>query len=193
LSIRSSLKISALSVIAVCALSLPAYCQSFSVDTAVTQTAGQYSYAFTLNYDQTGATQSLTDNVWDWTFYVDPSLPTLTDITTPTGWKSSFDASSGQVDFYTEGPNGFGSGDFGSYVILPGQSLSGFGLTTPAAPDSSIAYATDVQYNQDAAVALLPGSVPAAVPEASASVSLGVLLALGGVGVMARRRMQRTV
>ncbi len=191
--LKLPLGISALSVLAVCALSLPAHAQSFSVGTAVTQTADQYSYSFTLNYDQSGTVQSLTDNIWDWTFNVDPSLPMPTGIVTPTGWKASYDASSGQFDFYTEGPNGFGSGDFGSYVILPGQSLSGFGLTTPAAPDSSIAFATDVQYNQDAAVALLPGSVPAAVPEASASVSLGILLALGGVGVVARRRMRRTV
>ena len=173
-------------------LCFSAHAQSFSVNTAVTQTADQYSYAFTLNYDQMGTVQTLTDNVWDWNFYVDPSLPTPTGITTPMGWKSTYDASSGQVDFYTEGPNGFGSGDFGSYVLLPGQSLAGFGLTTPAAPDSSVAYATDVLYNQDATVALLPGAVPVAVPEASASVSLGVLLALGGVGIVARRRIRRT-
>ena len=180
------------SSLAICALALPAYSQSFSVATDVVQTDSQYNYVFTLAYDQAGQVQALADNIWNWAFYVDPSLPTPTDVTTPMGWKSTYDASSGQVDFYTEGPNGFGSGDFGSYVLLPGQSLAGFGLTTPAAPDSSVAYATDVLYNRDAALASLPGAVPVAVPEASASVSLGVLLALGGVGIVARRRIRRT-
>jgi len=179
LSAKSFLKISALSFLAVYALSLPAHCQSFSVDTAVTQAADQYSYAFTLNYDQIRTAQSLTDNVWDWNFYVDPSLPTPTDIMTPTGWKSTYDTSSGHVDFYTEGPNGFGSGDFGSDVLLPGQSLSGFGLTTPAAPNLSIAFATDEQFNQDAATAILPTTQPAAVPEFSTNRTLAVLLFLG--------------
>lgn len=182
-----------LTLVAIFAMSLPSHGQSFSVDTNVSQSASLYSYGFTLNYDQAGQNPLLTDNIWDWTLYIDPSLPTPTDITTPTGWLSSYDPTSGQFDFYTEGPSGFANGDFGNYVILPGQSLSGFGLTTPAAPDSSIAFATDVQYNQDATLATLPTTVPAAVPEASTSASFGVLLLLGGVGVVARRRMRRTV
>lgn len=156
-----------------------AHAQSFSVITAVTEAADQYSYTFTLNYNQAGTAQSLTGNVWDWNFYVDPSLPTPTDIIIPTGWKSTFDASSGQVDFYTEGPNGFGSGDFGSDVLLPGQSLSGFGLTTPAAPDLSVAFATDEQFNQDATTAILPTTLPAAVPEFSTNRTLAAFLFLG--------------
>ena len=179
MSTRSAFKISALSFLAIYALVLPAHCQSFSVGTVVTQAADQYSYVFTLNYDQMGAAQSLTDNIWDWNFYVDPSLPTPSDIMTPTGWKSTYDTSSGQVDFYTEGPNGFGSGDFGSDVLLPGHSLSGFGLTTLAAPNLSIAFVTDQQFNQDAATAILPTTLPAAVPEFSTNRTLAAFLFLG--------------
>jgi len=193
LFLKSPFGISVLTLLAAFPLSLPAHSQSFSVDTNVSQSTSLYSYAFTLNYDQAGAVQSLTDNIWDWSFDIDPSLPTPMDITTPTGWLSSYDATSGQFDFYTEGPNGAGNGDFGNYVILPGQSLSGFGLTTPAAPDSSIAFATDVQYNQDATLAILPTTVPAAVPEVSTFASFGALLFLGGAGVVARRRMRRRV
>jgi len=173
-------------------LSLPAYSQSFSVSTTVTQAASQYAYNFTLNYDQAGQVQALTDKVWDWSFYMDIATPAPTNVAVPTGWNYSYDPESGQFDFYTEGPNGFGSGDFGAYVIQPGQSLSGFGLTTTAAPDLSIAFATDEQFNQDAATATLPTTVPAAVPEASTAVSLGVgLLPLLAFAV--RRQLRRKV
>jgi len=169
-----------------------AYAQSFSVGTAVTQTADRYSYVFTLNYDQAGTTQSLTDPIYDWSFSIDPALSAPTQVLLPTGWKDSYDPISGQFDFYTEGPNGFGGGDFGAYIIQPGQSLSGFGLTTAAAPDLSIAFATDEQFNQDAATATLPTTVPAAVPEASTAVSLGVgLLPLLAFAV--RRQLRRKV
>lgn len=167
------------------------HAQSFSVDTAVTQMADQYSYAFTLNYDQAGQVQTLTDSIYDWSFTMDLGIPTPTNVVTPTGWKYSYDATSGQFDFYTEGPNGFGNGDFGTNVILPSQSLSGFGLTTPAAPDLSIAFATDEKFNQDATTATLPTSVPAPVPETSTWQSLGALLLLGGLLGLRRSRSKR--
>jgi hypothetical protein len=163
----------------ICSLASPSQSQSFSVGTTVAQNGGQYSYAFTLNYDQAGQVQTLTDSIYDWSFFVDPATPLPTDIKTPAGWIYSYDPASGQFDFYTEGPNGFGNGDFGPDVILPGASLSGFGLTTPAAPDQSIAFATDEQFNQDATTATLPTSIPL-VPEASTWQSLGALLLLGG-------------
>ena len=122
---------------------------------------------------------------------MNPGTPTPTDIITPTGWQYTYDGSSGQFDFFTQGPNGFGNGDFGPDVIQPGQSLSGFGLTTPAAPDLSIAFATDEQFNQDANTATLPTQVPAAVPEASTFASFGALLFLGGVGLAAREQARR--
>ena len=167
------------------------HAQSFSIDTTVTQNATQYSYAFTLNYDQAGQAQTLTDKIYDWSFSIDTSLSAPTQVLLPTGWKSTYDPTSGQFDFYTEGPNGFGNGDFGNNVIQPGQSLSGFGLTTPAAPDLSIAFATDEQFNQDATIATLPTTTPAAVPEPSTitTFSIGALsLLLFAV----RRRSKRT-
>ena len=166
----------------------PSHAQSFSVVTTVTQTASQYTYGFTLNYDQIGAGIGLTDPIYDWTFFIDPTLPMPTAIALPTGWKDTYDLTSGQFDFYTEGPNGFGNGDFGPNVILPGRSLSGFGLTTSAAPNLSIASATDEQFNQDSTVAMLPTTAPAPVPEVSTWQSLGALLLLGGLLAVRRPR-----
>ena len=168
-----------------------AHAQSFSVDTIVTQNATQYSYAFTLNYDQAGQVQTLTDKIYDWSFSIDPTLSAPTQVLLPTGWKSTYDATSGQFDFYTEGPNGFGSGDFGNDVIQPGQSLAGFGLTTPAAPDLSIAFATDEQFNQDAVTATLPTTTPAAVPEPSTITTFSVG-ALSLLLFAVRRRVKST-
>jgi len=168
-----------------------AHAQSFSVDTIVTQNATQYSYAFTLNYDQAGQVQTLTDKIYDWSFSIDPTLSAPTQVLLPTGWKSTYDATTGQFDFYTEGPNGFGSGDFGNDVIQPGQSLAGFGLTTPAAPDLSIAFATDEQFNQDAVTATLPTTTPAAVPEPSTITTFSVG-ALSLLLFAVRRRVKST-
>lgn len=173
-------------------LCVTSFAQNFTVDTSVSQiTGGLYSYGFTLNYDQAATSQTLTDSIYDWSFTMDSGIPTPTNIVTPTGWKYSYDATSGQFDFYTEGPNGFGNGDFGPDVIQPGQSLAGFGLTTPAAPDLSIAFATDEQFSQDATIATLPTSVPAPVPEASTWQSMGALLLLGGLLAVRRPRVKR--
>ena len=167
------------------------YAQSFSVATNTAPIGNSYSYAFTLNYDQAGQAQTLTDKIYDWSFSIDPSISAPTQVLLPTGWKSTYDATSGQFDFYTEGPNGFGNGDFGTNVIQPGQLLSGFGLTTPAAPDLSIAFATDEQFNQDAVTATLPTTIPAAVPEASTAMSLGLgILTL--LLLTVRRRLKST-
>lgn len=148
--------------------------------------ANQYDYSFTLNYDQAGQSQTLTDPIYDWSFTVEPNTPLPTNIVSPTGWKYSYDPNSGQFDWYTEGPNGFGNGDFGPNVVQPSSSLSGFALTTPAAPDLSIAFATDEQFNQDATTATLPTAI-AAAPEPSALAvwgSGGLLLC----GLVIRRR-----
>ena len=173
-------------------LCVSAFAQNFTLDTSVTPPADDlYSYSFTVNYVQDVTPGTLTDAMYDWYFSIDPSLSAPTQVVLPTGWKSTYDATSGQFDFYTEGPNGFGSGDFGNNVIQPGHSLSGFGLTTPAAPDLSIAFATDEQFNQDAVTATLPTTTPAAVPEPSTitTFSIGALsLLLFAV----RRRSKRT-
>ncbi len=183
---------SSITLAATFVLSLPSHSQSFSVATSAVADGPNYDYSFTLNYDQLGQSQILTDNIYGWSFIMDPAASVPTQILLPTGWKSSFDSTSGQFDFYTEGPTGFGSGDFGPNVVQPGQSLSGFGLTTPAAPDLSIAFATDEQFNQDATIATLPTTVPAAVPESSPAVSLGLLLMLGlGNTLAVRKRKQK--
>ena len=189
MKLRSSISIVFVNLL-MCLLTSPSHSQSFSVNTAVTQAASLYGYAFTLNYDQAGQVQTLTESIYDWSFTMDAGIPAPTNIVTPTGWKYSYDATSGQFDFYTEGPTGFGSGDFGPNVIQPGQSLAGFGLTTPAAPDLSIAFAADERFNQDATTATLPTSVPAPVPEVTTWQSLGALLVLGGLLAVRRQRVK---
>lgn len=184
--------VSGVALAAVLVLAVPSHSQSFSVATNAVADGANYDYQFTLTYDQSGQNPLLTDPIYDWSFSIDPTLPAPTQVLLPAGWKDIYDPTSGQFDFYTEGPNGFGNGDFGAYIIQPGQSLSGFGLTTAAAPDLSIAFATDEQFNQDAATATLPTTVPAAVPEASTAVSLGVgLLPLLAFAV--RRQLRRKV
>lgn len=170
------------------ALSLPSHSQSFSVATSAVVDSSNYDYSFTLNYDQAGIVQSLTDPIYDWSFTMDPAASAPTQVILPIGWNYSFDPTSGQFDFYTQGPTGFGNSDFGPNVVQPGQSLSGFGLTTPNAPDLSIAFATDEQFNQDATTATLPTTMPAAVPEVSTWQSLGIMVVLGGM--LAFRRTQ---
>ena len=159
-------------------LCAPCIGQSFSVDTTTTQFNGAYDYAFTLNYDQAGQVQGLTDNIWEWSFYLDPNTPIPTDISSPIGWESLYTPETGEFDWYTEGPNGFAGGDFGTNVIISGNSLNGFQLTTPLSPDLSLATAYDEQFNSDISLAILPVA-PAAVPEASTWQSLGSFLLLG--------------
>lgn len=166
------------SMIAIGALlcSLPcgrSFAQSFSVATNTTPVGSAYSYAFTLNYDQAGDVQALTDNIWEWSFYLEPNTPIPVDVSSPSGWKFLYTATTGEFDWYTEGPNGYAAGDFGKSVIIPGGSLSGFQLTTPLPPDVSVVTAYDQQFNSDANTATLPAA-PAAVPEASTAVSLGI-------------------
>ena len=171
------------------ALSAPGQSQSFSVATSDVPDGTNYDYSFTLNYDQAGAAQTLTAPIFDWSFFVDPAFPAPTQVLLPAGWQDTYDPTSGQFDFFTQGPNGFGNGDFGSDVIQPGQSLSGFGLTTPDAPGLSIATATDEQFNQDSSLATLPTTVaPAAVPEPSPLTLVSLGLAVLALPVMSARR-----
>ena len=169
-------------IVIACAFGTPAHAQSFSLDTSVMPDGSQFDYAFTLNYDQQGIAQALTDNIWDWSFYVDPTAPAPTDVVTPVGWQYNYDPNSGELDLYTQGPNGFGSGDFGPNVILPGDLLSGFAMTTADAPDLSVAFADDVQFNQDDALATLPTS-PLAPPPSGVAVPEPSSTALAGLGL----------
>ena len=151
----------------------PSIAQSFSVATVTTSIGSSYNYAFALNYDQAGQVQGLTDNIWEWSFYLDPNTLIPTGISSPTGWKYLYTANTGEFDWYTEGPNGYGSGDFGNDVITPSSSLNGFQFSSPLPPDISVAMAYDQQFNSDANVATLPVA-PTPVPEAGTATGLGL-------------------
>lgn len=185
LRIRRSIVAGGLLCILLCGRS---FAQSFSVATNTAPIGNSYSYAFTLNYDQAGQVQALTDNIWEWSFFLDPNTPVPTDISSPTGWKYLYTANTGEFDWYTEGPNGYAMGDFGNNIITPGNSLSGYQFSSPLPPDISVATAYDQQFNTDANIATLPVT-PSAVPEASTAISFGILPLLLLAGY---RRVKRT-
>ena len=94
----------------------------------------------------------------------------------------------GSANGSAPGSSGYRSfGTFDLTGLLPGQYQEDFSMT--AFPDDST---LTVPFN-DITGTLILNVAPVAVPEASTAVSLGVLLALGGVGIVARRRMRRTV
>lgn len=164
--------------------------QDFTTQTFVTPAAGgQYSYMFTLSYDQAGGGTALTDNIWEWSFFLEPNTPEPTTIVAPSGWQAIYTPATGEFDWYTEGPNGFGSGDFGPNTVAPGTSLGGFGLTSPLAPDTSVAFAYDRQFNADATVATLPVGI-AAVPEPGGAAVWTSGAIVTGI-FLARRRLRR--
>ncbi|MGV3615851.1 MAG: PEP-CTERM sorting domain-containing protein [Fimbriimonas sp.] len=123
---------------------------------------------------------SLTTPIWQWSFESEPGLLQPTAVSTPTGWSYNYDPESGIFQWYTEGPNGWSTGDFGSNTIPLGESLSGFRLTSPLAPDLSIAEAIDTDFNSDFSLATVPVQ---AVPEPTTITAVAL-----GAGILLRRR-----
>lgn len=130
--------------------------QAFSLSTQTTAISSGYQYAFTLNYDRVGDLQQITGPMWQWTFYLEPNSPAPTGVTSPTGWQFLYKPTTGECVWYTEGANGWGSGDYGAATLAPGGSLTGFALSTPVPPDSSMVQGYDTAMNMDAATATLP-------------------------------------
>jgi len=71
--------------------------------------------------------------LWEWRVGLDGDQPQPTAVSAPPGWKWDVVWSMDEraVRFWTEGPNGWASGDFGQSVIPEGGSLSGFSFTIP--------------------------------------------------------------
>ena len=153
--------------------------------TATLDQSGQTVWNYTLtNLEPAGSSNWLTD------FYLPLNAP-ITDVQTSNGWQIDTDNTSYIQWYNTETfpyPND----------VAPGLSASGFSFTSVATGSivqytlGSWDHTMDAVGSYAADNILTPDASPAAVPESSASVSLGILLALGGVGVMARRRMGRT-
>ncbi|MCL5104353.1 MAG: hypothetical protein M1133_09600 [Armatimonadetes bacterium] len=96
-----------------------------------------------ISYTVTNNGQSL---LWSFSVFCDPSAGAPTQVLSPTGWKSTVNSEDGTITWYTEGPGGWSTGDFGSSAIQPGAALSGFSIRHTAAPDYSMCCATDTSY-----------------------------------------------
>ncbi len=158
--------------------------QSFSISTDSNLSGDVYSYEFTVNYGQAGAGQPLIDDIWTWSFFLEPDTSEPTDIMSPTGWLHTYKPGTGELVWYTEGPNGWASGDFGNRVIRVGESLSGFRFRTPLEPGLSLAFAYDTQFNFDANAAILPTTLAIPEPGTWALIGCGAF----NLGLMALRR-----
>ena len=133
--------------------------QSFSVATTITPEDGQYVYAFTLVYDRSGEAPALTAPIWQWTFYLEPYSQPPAVLGVPDGWSYIYKPETGEFCWFTQGPDGWVMGDYGSKVLLSGQSLAGFRVKTPMPASENLANAFDTQSSQDVAMASLPTSV----------------------------------
>jgi hypothetical protein len=180
------MKRTSLCAIALFVLAVQSAAQSYSIATDIQDNGGLLQYNFTLNYDRLGEENPLTDPIWGWTFNIPTDFGEPTNVVSPEGWTFYFDPNLGDCMWYTEGPDGWMSGDFGSHTIQPGSSLGGFSLSTPLLPAFGLVTATDASFNEDYAVANLPAVVDP-VPEPTTLVGFGVLAGLAAL----RRRGSR--
>ena len=123
----------------------------------VSQIDGQTNYNF--NLGNIGV-----DPIWEWRIDLDPEGPQPTTVTAPPGWQGEvvWDVLNHYVRWYTQGENGWASGDFGTATIAQDQSLSGFGFQL-AQPLTSCAYsATDTSLRLDGAMQQMMPSLTAA-------------------------------
>jgi len=175
-------------------LAVNSYAQGFTINTDVAPASGLNEYRFTLDYFSSGSNQTLQSDVWQWSFFLDTDVPSPTSVVSPSGWQHTYDPSSGEFIWFTEGPQGAVNGDYGSYVLSVGNQLSGFILRSSLEPDLSIAFATDTQANTDLNFVTLPANLPSsAVPEPNATLYLGAS-ALGLLSIVwGHKRRKRAV
>jgi hypothetical protein len=116
---------------------------SSSAQATVTWTTTPSATDWLINY-------SVTDQgsapVWNFGVFYEPSVGAPLQVTAPAGWTYEVDSAVGTVTWYCQGPNGWTNGDFGSAVILPGNSLSGFTIRHTCPPDYSVSCSTDTGY-----------------------------------------------
>lgn len=150
---------------ALLATSLPAIPQGYRVETTTSPLNGGTSYAFRLVFQPGPETDAvkLNNNIWQWGFHM-PMAPLAYDsVETPTGWKWRFEGESGLFSFYTEGDDGWGTGDFGAYTVPQNGTLSGFTLWSPYQPVESVVQAFDINWNREPNLANIPGAPSALV------------------------------
>lgn len=85
--------------------------------------------------------------LWSWTLYYDAQAGTPLEVQSPSGWNSVVGAENGTILWYTEGPGGWLSGDFGTSTIAPSGSLPGFSVRSTAPPGYSMAGGQDTSYS----------------------------------------------
>ncbi|GMV89381.1 MAG: hypothetical protein AMXMBFR81_23120 [Chthonomonas sp.] len=146
--------------------------QSYRVETSTSAQNGGTAYTFNLVF-QTGSEPGaavLNTNIWQWGFYLPLAPLPFDNVEVPDGWKWKHDAETGLFSFYTEGGDGWGTGDFGLATVPMGGSRGGFKLWSPFPPTDSVVQAFDVNWNQEHNLGSIPGA-PSAL----------VTLTLGGV------------
>ena len=126
----------------------------------LTDSSGSKSYSFTLK-NVKGAP------LWEWRAGLDGDQPQPTAVSAPPGWNSDVVWSMDErcVRFWTEGPNGWAAGDFGSSVIPEGASLSGFSFTIPYRLQQCSFTATGTDMRIDGGMLLMIPALSAAPPD----------------------------
>ncbi len=158
--------------------------QSYTISTSVINDSGIQSYSFTLSYDQMGNENPLSEPIWSWVFAIPTDFGSPTDIVCPQGWQFIYDPNWGDCIWFTEGPEGWAAGDFGSNTIAPRGVLSGFSFKTRLEPAYGLVIATDTAFVDDYTIATIPQVSP--VPEPASMAVLG--LSLFSLVTRSRRR-----
>ena len=117
--------------------------QSGSTSANVTWTTTPSPTDWTVNYN---LTNQGTAPMWNFSVFYEPSVGPPLAVNAPTGWVYQVDSVGGTVTWYSQGPNGWTNGDFGTTAIQPGASLSGFTVRHTCPPAYSLSCATDANY-----------------------------------------------
>lgn len=139
--------------------------QSYRVETTTAPQNGGTAYTFQLVLQAGPETDAakLNNNIWQWGFYLPMAPLPFDSVETPTGWKWRFEGESGLLSFYTEGDEGWGSGDFGGFTVPMSATLNGFKLWSPFPPTESLIQAFDTNWNQETNLGNIPGAPSALV------------------------------
>ncbi|MCW5940768.1 MAG: hypothetical protein KIS66_00960 [Fimbriimonadaceae bacterium] len=140
--------------------------QSYRVETTTEPVGSGTHYAFRIVYEHgpSTAVASLTNPVWQWGFYLPDMAESFEEVTTPAGWNWTYDPTTGLLSFFTGGPNGWGSGDYGNATLAPNASLDGFGLWSRFPPAQTLGLAYDTTWHRERAYVTAPAAPMARLP-----------------------------
>ena len=105
--------------------------------------------------------------IWEWRLTLDADQPQPTSISAPPGWSSElvWNMSEQCVRWYTEGPTGWASGDYGQNTLPQGSSLSGFSVEFANKPSQCGYSSTDTDQKLDGGIINMMPSVTAVPPD----------------------------